>query len=69
MFFYIALIAWLGGVVVSYANGNRRLPTVVLLLGLALVVLTFMGKAGFFGLAGIAFLAAIIWVANKADMA
>ena len=69
MFFYIALFAWLGGVVVSYANGNRRLPTVVLLLGLALVVLTFMGKAGFFGLAGIAFLAAIIWVANKADMA
>jgi len=68
MFFYIALFAWLGGVVVSYANGNRRLPTVVLLLGLALVVLTFMGKAGFFGLAGIAFLAAIIWVANKADM-
>jgi hypothetical protein len=68
MFFYIALIAWLGGVVVSFANGNRRLPSVVLLLGFALVVLTFAGKAGYFGLAGIAFLAAIIWVANKADL-
>ena len=68
MFFYIALIAWLGGVVVSFANGNRRFPAVVLLLGLVLVVLTFTGKAGYFGLAGIAFLAAIIWVANKADL-
>ena len=67
MFFFIALIAWLGGVVVSFANGNRRLPSTVLLLGLVLVVLTFMGKAGYFGLAGIALLAAIIWIANRAD--
>jgi hypothetical protein len=67
MFFYIALIAWIGGVVVSFVNGNRRLPSVVLLLGLVLVVLTFMGKVGYFGLAGIAILAAIIWIANKAD--
>lgn len=66
--FYIALAAWLGGVVVSFVNGNRRLPSVILLLGLLLVVLTFMGKAGYFGLAGIAILAAIIWIANKADM-
>ncbi len=67
MFFYLALIAWLGGVVVSFANGNRRLPAVVLLLGLVLLALTLAGKAGYFGLAGIAFLAALIWVANKAD--
>jgi len=68
MFFYIALIALLGGVVVSFVNGNRRLPSVILLLGLVLVALTLTGKAGYFGLAGIAILAAIIWVANKADM-
>jgi len=67
MFFYIALFAWLGGVVVSFVNGNRRLPTIVLLLGLVLVGLTFWGKAGSFGMAGIAILAALIWIANKAD--
>ena len=68
MFFYIALAAWLGGVIVSFVNGNRRLPAVILLLGLILTVLTLMGKAGPFGLAGIAILAIIIWIANKADM-
>jgi len=69
MFFLIALVAWLGGVVVSFANGNRRLPAVVLLLGLVIVGLTVAGIAGYFGLAGLALLAAIIWVANKADLA
>jgi len=67
MFLYMALIAWLGGVVVSFINGNRRLPAIVFLLGLVLVGLTFWGKAGYFGLAGIAILAAIIWIGNKAD--
>jgi hypothetical protein len=67
MFLWIALFAWFGGVVVSFINGNRRLPSVVLLLGLVLVVLTFTGIAGYFGLAGIAILAAIIWIGNKAD--
>jgi hypothetical protein len=67
MFFWVALFAWLGGVVVSFINGNRKLPSIVLLLGLVLVVLTFTGTAGYFGLAGIAILAAIIWIANKAD--
>ena len=69
MFFYIALAAWLWGVVVSFVNGNRRLPSVILLLGIIVAALTFMGKAGYFGLAGLAVLAAIIWIANKADMA
>jgi hypothetical protein len=67
VFFYTALFAWLGGVVVSFVNGNRRLPSAILVLGLVLVALTFMGIAGNFGLAGIAILAAIIWIANKAD--
>ena len=65
---YIALIAWLVGVGVSFSNGNRRLPAIVLGLGLVFLVLSFSGKAGPFGLAGIAVLAAIIWIANKADM-
>jgi hypothetical protein len=64
MFFSIALIAWIGGSLASIANGNRRLPSVVLFLGLVFVVLTFMGRAGYFDVAGIAVLAAIIWIAN-----
>src|ERR1017187_5227478 len=64
MFFSIALIPWIGGSLASIANGNRRLPSVVLFLGLVFVVLTFMGRAGYFDVAGIAVLAAIIWIAN-----
>lgn len=60
----IALLAWLGGVVVSFVNGNRKLPIIILLLGIGL----FFAPVGAFRLAGFAILAAIIWVANKADM-
>ncbi len=67
MCFCVALVAWLGRVVVSFVHGNRRLPSTILLFGLVLVVLTFVGKDDYFGLAGIALLAAIIWIANKAD--
>ena len=68
MFFLIVLGAWLAGVVVSYAYGNRKMPTVVLLLGLALIGATYGGYlGGGFGLAGLALLAAIQWVANKAE--
>ena len=66
--FYNAIFAWAGGVILSFANGNRKLPLVVLLLGIGLLIATFRGHAGLFGIAGIAILAAIIWVANKADM-
>ena len=66
--FYIAILAWAGGVSLSFANGNRKLPLVVLLLGIGLLIATFRGSAGLFGIAGIAILAIIIWVANKADM-
>ena len=69
MFFYIALFAWLGGVVVSFVTGNRGLPLIVLFLGIVLVGLTFIGIAGYFCLAGLAILAVIIWIANKADLA
>lgn len=64
MFFLIAIIAWLGGVVVSLSNGNRKMPLIVLLLGLAFI----FAPIGIWKLAGVAILAAIIWVANKADM-
>jgi hypothetical protein len=60
----VALLAWLGGVVVSFVNGNRKLPLVILLIGIGL----FFVPVGGYRLAGFAILAAIIWVANKADM-
>ena len=64
MFFLIALGAWLGGVVISFYNGNRKFPLIVLLLGAGL----FFAPIGIWKMAGIALLAAIIWIANKADM-
>jgi hypothetical protein len=60
----IALAAWIGGVIVWLYNGNRRLPLTVPLIGLALL----FAPIGFWKTAGIAILAAIIWIANKADM-
>jgi len=62
--FLIALIGWLGGVAVSFYNGNRKFPLIVLLLGVALM----FAPIGIWRMAGIALLAAIIWVANKADL-
>ena len=60
--YLIAIIAWAGGI--SLYNGNRKLPITILLLGLGLM----FAPIGAFGIAGIAILAAIIWIANKADM-
>lgn len=50
--------------IVSFYNGNRKLPLVVLLIGLGLLYAQIAGWTT----AGIAVLAAIIWIANKADM-
>jgi len=61
--FMIAIAAWVGGVAISFYNGNRKLPLIVLLLGLGLL----FAPIGAWGIAGIALLAAIVWIANKAD--
>jgi hypothetical protein len=61
--FLIAIVAWAVGVIVSFYNGNVKLPLIVLLLGLGLL----FAPIGGWGIAGIALLAAIIWIANKAD--
>lgn len=60
----IALLAWLGGVIVSFYNGNRKLPLIVLALGLAFL----LAPIGIWKTAALAILAAIIWIANKADL-
>jgi hypothetical protein len=59
----LALAAWIGGVIISLYNGNRKLPLAILVIGTALL----FAPIGFLGTAGIALLAAIIWIANKAD--
>ena len=59
----IVLAAWAGGVFVSFYNGNRKLPIVVLLLGLGLL----FAPIGLWRVGGMALLAAVIWIANKAD--
>jgi hypothetical protein len=64
---YIPILAWIGGVVVSFSIGNRKLPLIVLLLGIGLLIATFATPVGLFGIAGIAILAAIIWIGIQAD--
>ena len=64
MLFLIALIAWLGGVIISFVNGNRKMPLIILLIGLGLI----FAPIGIWKLVGLALLAAIIWTANKLDM-
>jgi hypothetical protein len=64
MFFIITIVAWAGGVVVSFCYGNRKLPLIVLALGLGMI----FSPIGIWKVAGLAILAAIMWIANKAEM-
>jgi hypothetical protein len=66
VFFVIA--TWIVGIVVSFIYGNRGLPLTILLLGVAVVLATFKCIVGWYGVATLAILSAIIWIANKADM-
>jgi hypothetical protein len=61
--FLFAVLAWAGGVIMSFYNGSVKLPIAVLVLGLACI----FAPIGMFGIAGLAILAAIIWIANKSD--
>jgi hypothetical protein len=60
----IVLIAWIGGICISFYNGNRKLPSIVLLLGLGLI----FAPIGVWRLVGMTVLAIVVWIANKADM-
>jgi hypothetical protein len=66
VFLSIVLIAWGGGVVLSFMNGTRRVACVSLLLGLAALVLSLIGITGYFSLAGaMALLAATLWIVSE----
>lgn len=66
--FFIVLATWIVGIVVSFIYGNRKLPCFILLLGGGVLAAVFAGHAGWFGVAALAILSAIIWIANKSDM-
>lgn len=61
---FVAIAAWFVGVLYSFYNGNRKLPSIVLLTGIIL----FFAPIGFFKVAGIALLAVVIWITNKWDL-
>jgi len=61
---FLAIAAWLVGVLYSFFNGSRKLPSIVLLIGIVM----FFAPIGFFKVAGIALLAVVIWLANKPDL-
>ncbi len=66
MFFVMAV--WIVGVIVSFIYGNRALPLIILVLGIGVVAATFKCVLGYYGIAALAVLAVIIWIANNVDM-
>lgn len=66
--FFIVLATWLVGIIVSFIYGNRKLPFIILLLGGGVLAAVFTGHGGWFGVAALAILSAVIWIANKMDM-
>lgn len=66
--FFIVLGAWLAGIIVSLVNHNRKLPLSILGIGTLVLVGNFTVGFGFIGVAVMAVLSVIIWIANKLDM-
>lgn len=67
MFFLIVMVAWAISIAISFANGNRRLPTFGLVFGAAIIADNFTGIIGLgsIGLAALAIITAVIFLANK----
>ena len=63
--FWIAVAAWLIGVLVSFINGKRKLPFTILFLGVLDIVGIFNFDLGWIGLSFLALLAVVILIANK----
>jgi hypothetical protein len=56
------------GIIISFIYGNRALPMLILALGCGILWAVFAGLAGWWGIAGLAILSVVIWIANKIDM-
>ena len=67
MLFAIAVGAWITVVTVSYVNGNRILPTVVLVLGIADIIGMVFFSVGWLGLSALALMAVVMLIANRID--
>jgi len=67
--FYIVIAAWLAGVIVSFINGNRKLPLTIFVIGAAATAFQFTVGMGYYYIALMAITALVIWIANKMDMA
>ncbi len=65
---FIVLGAWIAGVIVSWINGNRKLPLSILGIGIVVLGLHFTIGLGMYALLLMAVLSIIIWIANKMDM-
>ena len=66
--FYIAIGAWLAGIVISLINHNRKLPLTIFVLGVIVLAAQFTIGLGYLSVVALALLAAVIWIANKFDM-
>ncbi len=67
MFFWIAVGAWLAGVIISFTRGNRKLPLVILLLGVFDILGVFLWNFSWLGLSALALMGVVILLANKFD--
>ena len=67
MFFPIAIVAWIVGVVISFSQGNVKLPMVILILGILSIAGILYFGFGWLGLSALALMAAIIHTVNKLD--
>jgi hypothetical protein len=64
---FIALIAWIAGLGISFYNGNTKLPLACLVIGIGLLVAIFTGYGGTITTVGFVVLAVILIIANKLD--
>jgi len=62
---WIAIAAWLIGIVISFNNGSRKLPYTILFLGILDIAGIFYFDLGWIGLTTLAVLAVVILIANK----
>ena len=67
MFLWITISVWIVSIGLSYINGNSKLPTTVLVLGILDLVGIFVIGVGAIGLAFLALLSVIMLISLKVD--
>lgn len=67
MYFYIALVVWIGSIWFSFANGRRKLPLTIMLLGILDLVAIYQFAIGAVGVAILAGLSVVMLLSLKID--